>query len=210
MLLFYEDEPDAMEDQQSFRNARDTHIENVDPLPQYGSYTFIPFLPNPLQSGYTSSSPTASVSTQLQEQGPLTVHAASSWTYCGPLLLPNPACLPPSFHTWSSLTISQPSVLMQRLLPLLHWLQTLLTEAGIQHYWLTTRCTRPTHEYDTPRWHTDGNFFTCDPSEPGPGFAQTSANSCWTMCTTLLGPSTLFMGDNEKALKVLKETKQRS
>jgi hypothetical protein len=28
-----------------------------------------------------------------------------------------------------------------------------------KHAWVSIRATKPTHEYDTARWHTDGNFF---------------------------------------------------
>jgi hypothetical protein len=35
-----------------------------------------------------------------------------------------------------------------------------------------------------------------------------STNRCWKLCTTLLGPSTLFQKQNEDALRVLRATKQ--
>jgi hypothetical protein len=207
MLLFYEDEPDTTMERQPSCSAKMCHNYSIDPLPQYGSHAFIPYLPNPQQSNM-SSSPISDTSTQTQDQNPLTIHAPSSWTYCGPLLHPSSTSLPPSFHTWSTLTVSSPSALLQRLLPLLSWLHLFLEQTGIQHYWLTIRCTKSTHEYDTPRWHTDDNFFTYDPSAPGLGFSQTSANRCWKLCTTLLGPSTLFIKKNEDALRILRTTKQ--
>jgi hypothetical protein len=207
MLLFYKDEPDATRVEQSSKEMEDIQRSAIDPLSQYGSHAFIPYLnPSPRSA---CPSPTPNTFTHIPDQEPLTILAASSWTYCGPLLLPNPTTLPPSFHTWSTLTLSHSSILLQRLLPLLSWLQTFLTHSGVQHYWLTIRCTNPTTEYDTPRWHIDDNFFTFDAAEPGLGFSSTSKERCWKLCTTLLGLPTLFLRENGKALGVLRDTKSR-
>jgi hypothetical protein len=205
MLLFYEDEPSSTEAvQPSLKTTNNGSTPTIDPLPQYGSYAFIPSLSAVALGGGSADS----LITDCTPTTSLKVLSPSSWTYCGPLLQASTTTLPPSFHTWAALTLSSPATLISKLLPLLSWLQTFLSEANIHNYWLTIRCTAPTHEYDTPRWHTDENFFAYDSEAPGLGFAQTSTQRYWKLCTTFLGPSTLFLKRNETALKVLRETKQ--
>ncbi|KAF2826632.1 hypothetical protein CC86DRAFT_244345, partial [Ophiobolus disseminans] len=141
----------------------------------------------------------------------LTLKNTSSWTYCGPHLHPATNALPPSFHKWASLTVSHPDKLLDRLLPLLSFLQRFLLEAGIQHCWLTIRATKSTHEYDAPRWHVDDDFFAA-------GFGRLMRNAgdsnddrnkrgMCKLATAILGPPTLFLEDNESALRILRTTK---
>ena len=172
-------------------------------LPQYGAYTFLPYHP-------TTASP---------PDPPFKITHTSTWTYCGPLL--SPLDLPRSLHTWSTATVSSPPALLQRLLPLLTFLHGFLDQAGVQHYWLTLRATTPTKEYDVPRWHVDDDFFSPLSSRPvseaeGTKSLKTRggkqrARAGWKLCTTLLGPSTLFLREveNDTALAKLRETKKK-
>ena len=166
----------------------------MDRLSEYDAYEFIPYA----ASNLTSTTP-------APDTPSLKIKHTSTWTYCGPLL--SPPQLPQSLHTWSNAAVSSPSTLHQRLSPLLTFLHTFLSAEGVQHYWLTLRATLPTPEYDSPRWHTDDTFstllsrFSPDPS-PAP---QPSSPSDWKLCTTLLGPSTLFLAlpRNSTALATL-------
>src|SRR5690348_2950309 len=125
MLLFYENEPDATESLRTPSITEVAHVQAIDSLPQYESHKFIPYQP---ESEHKSSSPSSSttVSSAVHLEQPLTLHNASTWTYSGPLLPSNTSALPPSFHTWASATISRPSILLERLLPLLSFLQAFL------------------------------------------------------------------------------------
>ena len=220
MLLFYEDEPSSTEcDSAEVTSPRlgtnTAHSKEMDSLSQYGFYAFIPYL-EPARSGRTSSSSTlSSTPTPSAADPPLTLQNTSSWTYSGPLLVSIASDLPPSFHKWASVTMSHPSKFMDRLLPLLSFLHSFLLEAGLKHYWLTIRATKPTHEYDTPRWHVDDEFFS-------KGFGQIMRNDdgrtpnrnergkktrSWKLATALLGPPTLFLSDNISALHILRATK---
>ncbi|KAI1269458.1 hypothetical protein F5Y18DRAFT_414458 [Xylariaceae sp. FL1019] len=118
------------------------------------------------------------------------------WSYCGPLLARDGA-LPPSLYEWmsTSLTIS----LLPRLLPFLEFTNTFLAQNDLDHYWLTIRATKATTEFDTPRWHTDDMFFAARggglravPQQP---YAKETLDlqTNWKLCTTLLGPSTMFI-----------------
>lgn len=176
---------------------------------QHFSYAFIPDV-NVSSPGIPSSTDTSRDLLQPCDAS-LTTKNTSSWTYCGPLLPPDAATLPPSFHSWASVTVSKPGELSRRLLSLLSALRLLLHDASVGHYWLTIRASRPTHEYDTPRWHVDDNFFA-----PGFGRLMRDDNAGgsidakiggWKIAATLLGPSTLFLKDNAPALEVLRETK---
>ncbi|KAF1847841.1 uncharacterized protein K460DRAFT_374814 [Cucurbitaria berberidis CBS 394.84] len=195
MLLFYEHEPDSA-------NATSSTVTS-----------------DPAFHEFESSS-TTSIPPKAPDES-LTLHNTSSWTYCGPLLVPNSTSLPPSFHSWSAQTTSDPSILLDRLLPLLSFLHTFLSEANAQNYWLTIRATTPTNEYNTPRWHTDDDFFsttttttTNNNNEPEvedtdiPSNPHSSTkNRCWKLATILLGPPTLFIEDNAPALDTLRHTK---
>ncbi|CAO2647063.1 Nn.00g079850.m01.CDS01 [Neocucurbitaria sp. VM-36] len=215
MLLFYEDEPDSARATTSTSTTDNPPIQTIDPLSQYGSHAFIPYLPSSQPS--PSSQSITAIPPPPQEE-PLTLHNSSSWTYCGPLLQPLSTSLPSSFHTWSALTISNPPLFLSRLLPLLAFLHTFHLEAGAQNYWLTLRATKPTSDYDTPRWHTDANFFDAEFNAfaaPGLGMGMemgtvsTQHRRCWKLATTLLGPPTLFQRDNAKALTILRRVRAR-
>jgi hypothetical protein len=213
MLLFYEMEPDAIElypivpkDHGCLKVQDGVTEQEMDALPQYGSYAYIPYrqatggrvLAN--SSGLTPG-----------PESPLTLKNTSSWTYCGPFLLPRASSIPPSFHRWTSVTMSDPSDFLNRLIPLLSSLQIFLLEAGVSDYWLTIRATTPTNDYDTRRWHVDDDFFAQDfgrlirDKEVGEDHEKVKRG--WKLATTLLGPPTLFLEDNEDALGILRETK---
>lgn len=167
----------------------------IDPFPDYGAYEFIPYA----ASNPTCTSPAAAAPS-------FKIKHTSTWTYCGALL--SPPHLPSSLHTWSNAAISFPPAFHQRLLPLLTFLHTFLSSAGIQHYWLSLRATTPTMEYDTPRWHVDDDFFAAasgsDRSE------KKSSNGGWKLSTVLLGPSTLFLplSLNAPALSTLRSVQK--
>lgn len=181
-------------------------METLDPLTQYGPYAFIPY----------SSSANTDVGTE-----PLTVNFTSTWTYCGPLLSGSPDSLPKNFHTWAYKAFSTKPAFLARLLPLLSHLETFLPTVGAQHYWITIRATKPTNEFDMPRWHTDDIFFGLPTREEMEALASTSKKSAtthtcashssspryWKLCTTLLGPSTLFLSNTEHALSTLRARK---
>ena len=56
-----------------------------------------------------------------------------------------------------------------------------VTKLG-KYFWLTIRITVPSHEFDLPRWHTDGTYFS-----------DTEVNDKFLL--TLKGPSTLYITD---------------
>ncbi|KAF2113789.1 hypothetical protein BDV96DRAFT_578331 [Lophiotrema nucula] len=192
----------------------------MDPLPQYSSHAFIPYLPtsSPLSPTSTRSS-TSSTSSKIVEDIPLidilppvSLLNTSSWTYCGPLLQADASTLPSSFHTWAQSTIAGP--ILPRLLPFLEFLQTFLSRAGAQHYWLTIRATKPTTEYDTVRWHTDDIFFDPPGEKDRFGSSQTqwtpnNKRRYWKLATTLLGPGTLFLKDGASARRIQRAAKQK-
>ncbi len=207
-MLFYENEPDAIEltpTTTTSKGCNKCHKQAIDALPQYEPYAFIPYL----HSSPPSSTPEPFPSFHL--------HNTSTWTYCGPLLSPCATFLPASFSTWAAASISSPSALLQRLLPLLSFVQTFLEDAGAKHYWLTIRATKPTSEYDAPRWHVDEDFF-----EEGMGLGMNAAEGAkekkdakekprrWKLATTLLGPQTLFQTDQPTALSTLHSIRQSS
>ncbi|KAH6847619.1 hypothetical protein B0I37DRAFT_375484 [Chaetomium sp. MPI-CAGE-AT-0009] len=138
---------------------------------------------------------------------PLTLSHTSTWTYCGPLLpLSNPPSaidLPPTFHTWCAHTLTPTSPpLLPRLRPLLLAVHTFLRQHARHHYWLTVRASRPTPDFDIPRWHADDDFF-----EPA---RSDDARGRWKLCATLQGPGTLFAADGVRARRVLREAKERA
>lgn len=215
MLLFYEHEPDSVEISTTLlplSTPPPTHP--ISSLPQYPSYAFIPYLPL-CPPSQPSSSTTTTTSPTTTKPPLLTLHNTSTWTYAGPLLPATPSTLPPSFYTWSARTTSTPSLLLEHLLPLLSFLQTFLSAAGAQHYWLTLRATKKTAEYDVPRWHVDEDFFVEGEGEgamssggsgsggsggggrlevgKGKGMGMGTKRTSWKLTTTLLGPRTLFI-----------------
>ncbi|KAF2629224.1 hypothetical protein BU25DRAFT_389235 [Macroventuria anomochaeta] len=163
----------------------------MDPSHQHGAYAFLPYLP----------------STPHADPPFFNIKHTSTWTYCGPLL--TPPHLPSSLQAWSSIAVTPPSALLTRLIPLLTFLEDFLIAAGVQHYWLTLRATTPTKEYDVPRWHVDDDFF--GESKKGKGAGRQSREGGWKLCTTLVGPSTLFLRQsrNAAALRILRDTKRK-
>jgi hypothetical protein len=178
---------------------------------QYGSHAFLPYVDKPAFENSPSSGTGTPSSAVPSTASSLMLKSTSSWTYCGPLLPSDNLALPPSLHSWASITVLDSSELLRRLIPVIVFLRRLLPEAGIRHYWLTIRATKPTHEYDTPRWHVDDEFFN-------PDFGRLMRDdqtevSCgknkegWKLATTLLGPPTLFLKDNDSALVMMRSTK---
>lgn len=155
----------------------------MDQFSNFGAYAFIPYPASDLASTPAPDAPA------------FKIKQTSTWTYCGPLL--SPPHLPSSLYTWSHAAISSAPALHQRLLPLLTFLHTFLSAAGVQHYWLTLRATLPTTEYDTPRWHVDDSFSTLlsrfGVDEAPDAAASEPSSSGWKLCTTLLGAPTLFL-----------------
>lgn len=119
------------------------------------------------------------------------------WSYCGPLFHQD---TPPDFHEWSATALSGP--ILPLLLPLLEFANDLVSQRGLDHYWLTLRATRSTAEYDKPRWHTDDLFFSpgggsgglrARPAEETSRRKSLDLQTDWKLCATLLGPSTMFI-----------------
>lgn len=130
------------------------------------------------------------------------------WSYCGPLLTDGEA-LPESFHDWTHAALSDS--LLPRLLPFLEFVNGVLEDRGLGHYWLTIRATKATSEFDKPRWHTDDMFFSArggglramppqEEDRDGDGAErQLDLQTDWKLCTTLLGPSTMFIPAKHQA-----------
>jgi hypothetical protein len=93
--------------------------------------------------------------------------------------------------------------------PLLSFLQTFLTSTGVECYCLSIRATHATHDYDEPRWHVDEDFFMSW-REGDRKMKKEEVNKKWKLCTTLLGPRTLFVSSREhaSALKILRQSKK--
>lgn len=153
------------------------------PLPRNSPYTFIPYTP-------TSPSPSH----------PLTIHHPSTYTYAGPFLI----SLPTTFHAWTHRTFSSPSTLLSLLTPLLTFLSTFLPSLGLDSYCLSIRASKADSAYDVPRWHVDNDFFVSNWEDRG---VRMRAESRWKLCTTLLGPGTIFPAASASALKVLRREK---
>jgi hypothetical protein len=134
-------------------------------------------------------------SAQTASHNVLTVQRTSSWMYCGPLLSLSCAHLPPAYHEWHRATVK--GSLTDALLSFLSYANRFLSEAGIHHYWVTIRATKPTSDYDKPRWHTDDDFFQ------GVKLIRTQ----WKLVTTLLGPGTLFIQNGHSARAIQKKVK---
>lgn len=146
-------------------------------------------------------------------QPPISVRQDGSWSYCGPSLPSSSSDLPVSFHEFAAATFTGP--MPETFLPFLDFIKTFLAAHGLNHYMLTVRATTPTDEYDRPRWHTDELFFSAVKGADLPGTRlglssvykeavsdknkddkdkETQAGGTnWKICTTLLGPPTLFI-----------------
>ncbi len=123
----------------------------------------------------------------------ITVKATSTWTHCGPLL--DLASLPPSFHKWTKAGMN--GDLVPYLLPFLSFVHDFLADRKLDHYWLTIRATRATHDFDQARWHTDLPFFNRKNSESGD----------WKLCTTLVGPGTVLLVDGAKGREAQRQAR---
>ncbi|KAI0203168.1 hypothetical protein F4808DRAFT_54554 [Astrocystis sublimbata] len=126
----------------------------------------------------------------------LSVTKNAFWSYCGPLLEAG-TDLPPDFYEWTSVALS--CSLHTRLTPFLAFANEVLRQHGLDHYWLTVRATKATSDFDEPRWHTDEMFFSTRggglramPREDD-GDNTLDLQTDWKLCTTLLGPSTMFI-----------------
>ncbi|KAI7764548.1 hypothetical protein LZL87_003753 [Fusarium oxysporum] len=136
-----------------------------------------------------------------QYQDSMTVKRSAYWCYCGPLLDSSTHpdfSLPNNFYDFENQVFT--SSIRSSLIPFLSYINNLLVAKGFKDYFLTIRATTPTHEFDLPRWHTDELFFTKDVL-PGTRIGLKSQHqkyikntgTDWKICTTLLGPSTLFI-----------------
>jgi len=139
----------------------------------------------------------------------LSVNGNAFWSYCGPLIDPAASkdpesSLPANFFDFTTETFTGP--LLCRLVPFLAFIKTLLLSRGLHHYLLTVRASIPTHEFDRPRWHSDELFFTTNNDGVLPGTrigvkseqknrkrSDDTSGTNWKICTTLLGPSTMFV-----------------
>ncbi|KAI1400718.1 hypothetical protein F4819DRAFT_359277 [Hypoxylon fuscum] len=146
----------------------------------------------------------------------LSVKKDAFWSYCGPLLSGSDD-LPSSLHDWTDAALS--SSLLPLLLPFLKFANDFITRNGLDHYWLTIRATKATTEFNKPRWHTDDMFFSRSfngglraPSlrKSKEGERKLDLETDWKLCTTLLGPATMFIGAEyqEAARETSRETKR--
>ncbi|KAI1337543.1 hypothetical protein F5Y15DRAFT_147536 [Xylariaceae sp. FL0016] len=149
------------------------------PIPQRSSFEFLDYQP-------TDPKPDISVK-----------HDAF-WSYCGPLLAEADA-LPPNLHEWAATALS--SSLVPLLVPFLTFANEFIAQQGLDNYWLTIRATKATGEFEKPRWHTDDMFFSAGSgglTAPATATAKKETRTLdlqtdWKLCTTLLGPSTMFI-----------------
>ncbi|RSL56750.1 hypothetical protein CEP54_008660 [Fusarium duplospermum] len=161
---------------------------------------------------------------ESHQEEAVTVKRTAYWCYCGPLLdpfsSPDPdSALPANFYKFAEATFTGP--VHQRFLPFLRYINSLLVSKGLKHYMLTIRATTPTHEYDRPRWHTDELFFSDLSKGNLPGTrlglksqyknGERNSGTNWKICTTLLGPSTLFIPlENQAAARKRQESARES
>ncbi|KAJ5317670.1 hypothetical protein PENANT_c004G05370 [Penicillium antarcticum] len=166
----------------------------------------------------------------------ITLKTSSSWTYCGPLLSLNADTLPCSFNTWAQATIN--GSIIPSLFSFLSYTHEFLSKNSQSHYWLTIRASKPTNEFDIPRWHTDDLFFSSPSQQTATSTTPTTNNASkrarftqlsnilklqttpqskptpkppnWKLTTTLLGPGTLFIPTTSSSLarKAQKSAKQ--
>ena len=66
---------------------------------------------------------------------------------------------------------------------ILNIIKKVLKAYKLNHFWISMRATLPNHDFDIPRWHKDGNYFSNDP---------TSLNNA-KFATVLKGPGTLLI-----------------
>jgi hypothetical protein len=157
-------------------------------LPALGDFHFLPYE----KHKYLSES----------DQNTIQLTNASSWTYCGPLLSLEADNLPQSYQTWHRATVKGRSF-TPLLLSFLAYTHDFFATAGLSHYWVTIRATKTTPDFDTPRWHTDDDFFGREGEVHG---NQTR----WKLATSLLGPGTLFIEDGKSARLIEQNVKSRA
>ena len=138
---------------------------------------------------------------------PIKILRESTWTHVGPFL--NPACLPPSFHTWAAGTFSPSSTnLLPLLSPFLSFLHSYLAENNLLHYSLTIRAQKATAEYEVARWHFDRAVFQQPVQNKsvfafGKKAAATATATTVKLAAALTGPGTLFLKDGVKGRELL-------
>ncbi|KAH9907726.1 hypothetical protein F4778DRAFT_445093 [Xylariomycetidae sp. FL2044] len=132
----------------------------------------------------------------------ISVKRDAFWSYCGPLLS-SQEDLPGNLHDWAAAALS--SSLLPLLLPFLTFANQYITRNGLDHYWLTIRATKAAAEFDKPRWHTDDMFFSGEVADTRtPRLREVKSQKLdlqtnWKLCTTLLGPSTMFIPLEQQA-----------
>ncbi|RFN44794.1 hypothetical protein FIE12Z_10988 [Fusarium flagelliforme] len=150
----------------------------------------------------------------FQGQDEIAVKRTAYWSHCGPLIDTSDA-LPSTFLDFETRTFT--GSVQDRLVPFLNRANSVLHEKGFQHYFLTIRASTPTHDFDRPRWHTDELFFT--DTLPGTRLGLKSSytkahqnnGTNWKICTTLLGPSTLFLPhQHQSSAREAQETARRA
>ena len=65
----------------------------------------------------------------------------------------------------------------------------------MKYFWLAIRISSPNKNFDIPRWHKDGTFFTGD-----------NDIGCFKFITTLKGPGTLLIKSTKKINKIYEKT----
>jgi hypothetical protein len=143
---------------------------------------------------------------ESQGQDDIAVKRTAYWCHCGPLL-DTSEVLPAKFHEFENEALT--GSIQHLLIPFLTYINNLVIAKGFRHYFLTIRASTPTHEFDQPRWHTDELFFADTPKGILPGTRlglksasknnQQNNGTDWKICTTLLGPSTLFIPSNHQS-----------
>jgi hypothetical protein len=126
---------------------------------------------------------------------PLSVKQDATWTYIGPLL--HPSSLPAPLLSFAAQTIN--GDFQSHLTPFLFFANSYLANSEIDHYWLTVRVSKPTSDYDLPRWHTDRD-----------AMISTKKAVRWKLATTLTGPGTLFQAKSKNARAVMKKVRKET
>lgn len=138
----------------------------------------------------------------------------ASWSYAGPLLQPSAFIteaadgpfISDNFSEFERATFT--ATILPSFLPFLKFINDFLSTNNLNHYFLTVRATKQTEEFDLPRWHTDDLFFDSD--HPDTPHDKHVSQTDWKICTTLLGPPTLFIsqGDQLIARKIQKQVQE--
>ncbi|KAL4732168.1 hypothetical protein ACLX1H_001176 [Fusarium chlamydosporum] len=136
----------------------------------------------------------------------IAVKRTAYWCHCGPLLDPSQG-LPAKFDQFEKQVFT--GSVRHQLTAFLSYVNKILLTNGLRHYFLTIRASTPTHDFDRPRWHTDDLFFASTQEcalpgtrlhlkSPSPRSQQENGTS-WKICTTILGPSTLFIPQDQQS-----------